>query len=179
MKKGRELARGFEHFVTTPLCTELCESILDYCKYLIKLDKKKKQLEHDAKLRKIPAPKVLRSETDKLNLKAKRMSDNYGRLIFKYRSTGFLDEGEELNVKGFIKFRSIIQNNSSNDVAFYQATVKLFGMVLIECFERQDFPTVIIELERLFKTNLFNESHRVQERVKLEDQYPELRDFSP
>ena len=92
-KKGRDLARGFEQFVSTPLCTDLCESILDYCKYLIKLDKKKRQLEQDARLRKIPAPQVLRSEKDKLNLKAKRMSDNYGRLIFKYRSTGFLDDG--------------------------------------------------------------------------------------
>ena len=81
-KNGQELPRHFEHFVSTPLCLELCESILDYCKYLIKLDKKKQQLEKDARLRKIPPPKVLRSETDKLNLKAKRMSDNYGRLIF-------------------------------------------------------------------------------------------------
>ena len=30
-----------------------------------------------------------------------------------------MDEGQELNVKGFIKFKSIIQNNSVNDVAFY------------------------------------------------------------
>lgn len=117
--KNKGLPRGFDHFVNTPLCCELCESILDYCKYLIKLDKKKQQLEKDAKLRGIPAPKVLRSETDKLTKKAKRMSDNYGRLIFRYRSTGFLEEGQELNVKGFIKFKSIIQNNSVNDVAFY------------------------------------------------------------
>ena len=85
------LPRGFEHFISTPLCNELCDSILDYCKYLIKLEKKKTQLEADAKLRKIPVPKILRSETDKLNIKAKRMGDNYGRLIFRYRSTGFLD----------------------------------------------------------------------------------------
>ena len=50
---------------------------------------KKKQLEQDAKIRGIPAPKVLRSETDKLNLKAKRMADNYAKLIFTYRSIGF------------------------------------------------------------------------------------------
>ena len=113
------MPRGFEQFVQTRLCIELCESILDYCKYLIKLDKKKQQLEQDAKLRRIPPPKVLRSETDKLNLKAKRMSDNYGRLIFKYRSTGNIEDGHDENVKGFIKFRSIIQNNTTNDVAFY------------------------------------------------------------
>ena len=60
------LPRGFEAFVNMPLCVKMAESILDYCKFLIKLDTKKKQLEQDAKLRGIPPPKVLRSETDKL-----------------------------------------------------------------------------------------------------------------
>ena len=85
----------------------MCEAILDYCKYLIKLDGKKKQLEEDAKLRGIPPPKVLRSESDKLQAKAKRMADCYVRLIFKYRSTGFADD-QDSNVNGFIKFRHII-----------------------------------------------------------------------
>ena len=107
-KGGKELPRGLEHFANSKLCISLCESILDYCKYLIKLDKKKKQLEEDAKLRGIPPPKVLRSEFDKLNQKAKRMGENYGRLIFKYRSTGCIDDGVEDNVRGFVKFRSII-----------------------------------------------------------------------
>ena len=177
-KQGKELPRGFEYFVTTPLCVELCTSILDYCKYLIKLDKKKKSLEEDAKLRGIPPPKVLRSETDKLNLKAKRMGDNYGRLIFTYRSIGFADDGSTDNINGFIKFKSVIANNSKNDQAFYQSVVRLFGKVLSECFERADLPMVIMELERLFKTNLFNESARSQERAHMEDEYPELRDFT-
>jgi len=51
--------------------------------------------------------------------------------------------------------------------------------VLSECFERSDLPVVIMELERLFKTNLFNESARSQERAQIEDEYPELRDFTP
>jgi len=44
LKAGKDfqLPRGFDYFVTTPLCHDLCASILDYCKYLIKLDKKKK-----------------------------------------------------------------------------------------------------------------------------------------
>ena len=88
IKNGHGLPKGFEAFVNSPLCKEMCESILDYCKYLHKLDKKKKQLENDAKMRSIPVPKVLRSETDKLNWKAKRMGDNYLKLIFTYRSIG-------------------------------------------------------------------------------------------
>ena len=63
---GKSLPKGFEKFVSSPLCKELVESILDYCKYLLKLDKKRKQLEEDAKLRGIIAPRVLKSETDKL-----------------------------------------------------------------------------------------------------------------
>ena len=178
-KQGKDLPRGFEYFVSTPLCVELCTSILDYCKYLIKLDKKKRLLEEDAKLRGIPPPRVLRSETDKLNLKAKRMGDNYGRLIFTYRSIGFTNDGTPDNINGFIKFKSVIQNNQKNDQAFYQSVVRLFGKVLSECFERSDLPVVIMELERLFKTNLFNESARSQERAQIEDEYPELRDFTP
>ena len=162
-----------------PLCKELCEAILDYCKFLIKLDKKKTQLEQDAKLRGIPPPKVLRSETDKLNLKAKRMGDCYGKLIFTYRSIGLINEqGIDDNLTGFIKFKSVINNNTKNDQAFYKAVVLLYGKVLSECFSRQDLPMVIMELERLFKTNLFNESHRSQERVTLEEEYPELREFA-
>ena len=102
--------------MSKPLCKELCESILDYCKFLIKLDKKKLQLEQDAKLRGIPPPKVLRSETDKLNLKAKRMGDCYGKLIFTYRSIGLINEqGIDDNLTGFIKFKSVISNNTKND----------------------------------------------------------------
>ena len=36
-----------------------------------------------------------------------------------------------------------------------------------------------MELERLFKTNLFNESARSLQKVSLEEEYPELRDFTP
>ena len=107
MKNGN-LPRGFEHFVSTPLCRELLESILDYTKYLLKLDKKKNSLEGDAKLRGVPVPKVLRSETDKLTVKAKRMGDNYGRLLFTHRSIGCTEDGATDNINGFIKFRSVI-----------------------------------------------------------------------
>jgi hypothetical protein len=55
---------------------------------LIKIEDKKSRLEEEARERRIPAPKVLQSETDRLNTKAKRMADNYGRLIFMNRSIG-------------------------------------------------------------------------------------------
>jgi hypothetical protein len=56
--------------------------------YLIKIEDKKLKLEEDARARKIPVPRLLQSETGRLNSKAKRMADNYGRLIFLNRSIG-------------------------------------------------------------------------------------------
>ena len=35
-----------------------------------------------------------------------------------------------------------------------------------------------MELERLFKTNLFNESARSQEKAHMEEEYPQLKDFT-
>ena len=106
------------------------------------------------------------------------MGDNYGKLIFMHRSIGFVEEGSEAKANSYIKFRSVIDHNSKNDIAFYQSVVRLYGKVLSECFERNDLPTVIMELERLFKTNLFNESARSQSKNAMEDQYPALKDFS-
>ena len=101
------------------------------------------------------------------------MGENYSRLIFTHRSIGCTEDGATDNINGFIKFRSVIQNNAKNDQAFYKSVVRLFGKVLSESIEnRADLPAVIIELERLFKTNLFNESSRSQERIALEDEYP-------
>jgi hypothetical protein len=71
----------------------MAESILDYVKYLIVLDKKKRQLEHDAKQRGIEQPKLLRSETDLLQRKMKRMSDNYGKVLLTYKSIGINQDG--------------------------------------------------------------------------------------
>ena len=77
-----------------PLNFELAESIFDYVRFLVGLDKKKKQLESDAKARGIQQPKLLRSELELLNRKMKRMSDNYGKLLLVYKSIGQNAEGE-------------------------------------------------------------------------------------
>lgn len=82
------LPKGFETFVQSELCADFVDSIYDYCSFLIKIEDKKSRLEEEARERRIPAPKVLQSETDRLNKKAKRMADNYGRLIFMNRSIG-------------------------------------------------------------------------------------------
>lgn len=107
-KRGQTLPLNFENFVHSDLCFQFCESIYDYCKYLIKLDRKKQELEADARRRRIPAPQILKSETEKLSLKAKRMGDFYGKLIFSQRSIGTnVDE----KVKSAVAFRSAIDFN--------------------------------------------------------------------
>jgi hypothetical protein len=78
----RKLPKGFEEFAHSDLCCDFVDSIRDYCEYLLKIDQKKTELERDARQHKIPVPQVLMSEIDRLNAKAKRMADNYGRLIF-------------------------------------------------------------------------------------------------
>ena len=65
------------------------------------------------------------------------MGDCYGKLIFTYRSIGLItDQGIDDNLTGFIKFKSVINNNTKNDQAFYKAVVLLYGKVLSECFSR-------------------------------------------
>jgi len=41
-------------------------------------------------------PKILKSEIELVNELAKRMSDNYGRLIFKYKSLGLGEDGVDV-----------------------------------------------------------------------------------
>lgn len=157
------------------LCVSFVESIHDYCRYLIKLDKKKSELEENAKKRKIPAPQILKSEQEKLNIKAKRMGDFYGRLIFANRSVGEVDD----KIKSAVAFRSAIDFNRQNDIVFYDSLILLYQRVLEQCFDqRKEMPTVSIELARLFKTNVFNEQKRAQNNDQLIKQFPALRDFS-
>lgn len=58
------LPKGFEDFIESEFCMEMCESILDYCTRLCELDAKKEKLDIDAKSRNIPAPKILKYEVD-------------------------------------------------------------------------------------------------------------------
>ena len=157
---GTDPPKGFERFIRSPLCKELCESILDYCKYLIKLDRKKKDLEADALKRKLPPPVVLRSELDRLNKKAKRMGDNYGKTLFAHRSIGATEDGAEEKCHSYLTFKSAIYSNQDNDNAFYKSLTRLMTKTLLECFERTEIPIVEKEIERVFKTNVFNSSER-------------------
>ena len=57
-----KLPVGFKAFFQSDLCLQLTQSIYDYINYLLKIEKKKKELASDATARGIPVPQVLKSE---------------------------------------------------------------------------------------------------------------------
>ena len=156
MNNGKSMPHHFENFLGESLAENMCRSILDYCKYLIKLDKKKSELEIEAKKRGVPPPKPLKSELEKLNLKAKKMGENYGRLIYSFRSIGASKDKVENKCHSFLTFKSAIYHNKENDNAFYKCLVTLYSLLFSQIFDRKDMSIVQTELERLFKTNVFN-----------------------
>lgn len=115
---------------------ELGQSILDYLTYLLKLEDKKRKLESDAKTRNIPVPKILKSEIDQVNDMAKRMSDNYGRLIFKYKSLGSSEDGSDVQEKchSMLQFRTKISLNKMTDLYFYEDVIKIYQKCLRKAF---------------------------------------------
>ena len=94
------------------------------------------------------------------------MGDNYGKTLFAYRSVG--SPSQEKRCNSFLTYKSAIIKNSKNDVEFYNSLVKLLTNTLVDCFERSEFPLVEKEIERLFRTNVFNSSERSQERAAYE-----------
>ena len=117
-KKGKPirgpLPSGMEKFIESDLFVNLAQNILDYTFYLIRLEDRKRQLEVDAKQRNIPVPRILKAEEEKLQVMAKRMSDNYGRLIFSYTSLGALSEATAAMDKlhSNLQFRTKISSNN-------------------------------------------------------------------
>ena len=148
--------RAFEAFIQTELNYLLAESILDYTRYLIELDSKKKQLEHDAKQRGIAQPKLLKSELDQLQRKMKRMSDNYGRLLLAYKSIG-QNEAQFDNCHSSLQFKTKIILNQKLDEQFYEFLIKLYIATLKKAFtSEQDKQKVSEEVARVFRGNCFN-----------------------
>jgi len=118
------------------LFIELGQSIISYLTHLLKLEEKKRKLEADAKLRNIPVPKILKSEIDMVNELAKRMSDNYGRLIFKYKSLGLGENGVDVQEKchSMLQFRTKISLNRVTDLYFYEDVIKIYQKACRKAF---------------------------------------------
>lgn len=102
---------------------------------------------------------MLQSEVDRLNLKAKRMADNYGRFFFLNRSIGQkIKPTDDLLARcnDKLQFRTKISINKENDIHFHNSVVKLFAHALRPTYSKLDMERVESEIDRLFKTNVFN-----------------------
>ena len=117
---------------------------------------------------------------------AKRMSDNYGRLIFKYKSLGSSEDGSDIQEKchSMLQFRTKISLNKMTDQYFYEDLIKIYQKSLRKAFPDQEDDTrsnlqrtdrVEEEIARLFRGTTFNKSVRDHERQQKEIKYPELK----
>lgn len=94
------------------------------------------------------------------------MADNYGRLIFENRSIGQSRPGDEkskdpaADCNDRLQFRTKIYLNKDNDISFFHSVVKLFAHSLRSSFNKQEMERVESEIDRLFKTNVFNSAAR-------------------
>lgn len=165
-KKGKAvrgpLPNGMEKFIESDLFVDLAQNILEYTFYLIRLEDRKRQLEIDSKQRNIPVPRILKAEEENLQDKAKRMSDNYGRLIFSYTSLGALGDAASAMEKlhSNLQFRTKISSNNQNDKMFYEGIIRIYTKALKRAFDELDRYRVEEEVHRLFRSQTFNKSTR-------------------
>ena len=90
------------------------------------------------------------------------MGDNYGKTLFAYRSIGATEDIDENKLKSYLTYKSAIFTNAENDKDFYKSLTKLITRTLTECcgFTKQEIPLVEHEVERVFRTNVFNSADR-------------------
>jgi hypothetical protein len=94
------------------------------------------------------------------------MSDNYGRLIFKYKSLGLGEDGSDVQEKchSMLQFRTKISLNKMTDQYFYEDIIKIYQKGIKFAFLTLDHPRVEEEIARLFRGTTFNKSVREHER---------------
>ena len=155
----KKIPNNFEKFVNTEEFKALLEAMLDYCRELFRLENKQNTLEQEEKQRGLPIPQVLPSEKKKLYEKAKKMADRYSWIVFHYKSIN--DEQME-HCHSFMQFKSKILSNQKSDQYFYETMMIFSGKVLQNAFDKPEIPKLEEEINRLFRSNAFNISQRVQ-----------------
>ena len=106
------------------------------------------------------------------------MSDNYGRLIFSYKSLGNEDDGVDVMDKlhSSLQFKTRIALNAVHDKYFYEAIIKIYTKALRKAFAEPEKYRVDEEISRLFRTNAFNKTAREHETERKEERYPILKE---
>ncbi|CAK73517.1 unnamed protein product (macronuclear) [Paramecium tetraurelia] len=149
------LPKDFSKFITERLFMDFLLTIYDYCVELHKLEKKQAILDQQGKERNGVAPKLLSSETDKINQKLKEISEIYSKILLK---------------KG--TYNIIIK-----DQKFFETLIYFITQVLKEVFDKSDFKYVEEEINRIFRTNPFNLLKRKNINEKIEQKHFGARDY--
>ena len=87
------------------------------------------------------------------------MADKYSWIVFTNRSIGRNEDG---HVHSFMQFKSAIMSNQKADRYFYETMMIFSAKVLQTAFDKADIPKLEEEINRLFRSNAFNISTRIQ-----------------
>ncbi|CAK66031.1 unnamed protein product (macronuclear) [Paramecium tetraurelia] len=149
------LPKDFSKFITERLFMDFLLTIYDYCVELHKLEKKQSILDQQSKERTGIAPKLLSSETDKINQKLKEISEIYSRILLKKGS-----------------YNIIIK-----DQKFFETLIYFITQVLKEVFDKSEYKYIEEEINRIFRTNPFNLLKRKHINEKIEQRHYGARDY--
>jgi protein phosphatase 1 regulatory subunit 36 len=145
------IPQKFKDFIHSKLFKELLKRIYEYMLLLEQYEHKFKTvlLDHGIK-----PDHLMLTETAALEQKCKEISFVYMGILLSY--------GESKNI-----FR---------DQYFFETMIYFLGQILKENFEEEVYPTIDLELNRMFRTNTFNLIKRRYEEDAVIKEYPELKD---
>ena len=104
------------------------------------------------------------------------MADKYSWIVFTHKSIGSGDDG---HTHSFMQFKSRILSNQKADRYFYETMMIFSAKVLQTAFDKADIPKLEEEINRLFRSNAFNLSTRVQFDEARKKKYPQLKEAAP
>lgn len=97
------------------------------------------------------------------------MADKYSWIVFTHKSIGAKDSS---HIHSFMQFKSKILSNQKHDRYFYETMMIFSAKVLQQAFRKEDIPKLEEEINRLFRSNAFNISQRVQFDEKRKKEFP-------
>lgn len=112
---------------------------------------------------------MLPSEKKKLSEKAKHMADKYSWIVFNNKSIAN-DQIDQCS--SFMQFKSKILSNQKSDRYYYETMMIFAAKVLLNAFDKSDIPKLEEEINRLFRSNAFNISQRIQFDESRKKKYP-------
>lgn len=87
------------------------------------------------------------------------MADKYAWIVFNYKS---ISSDQMDHCSSFMQFKSKILANQKSDQYFYETMMIFSAKVLQNAFDKSDIQKLEEEINRLFRSNAFNITQRVQ-----------------